>query len=222
MQGSEINKFQALMYGVGEYYNREISDVLMDIYWEGLKQFPYESVSHAAQLHMKNPEGGQFFPKLGDFNRHLTGSSTDKALSAWVKVDKAVRTIGPFRSVVFDDPVIHAVISDMGGWIDFGNCNEEKDWQFKQIEFVKRYRGIADRGEAGQYPAKLTGISDMQNRAIGKENEKETVLLGERDLAIGVYENGNKENKTSVVLLSQLNLCGANNSKNVVLIGSES
>lgn len=204
MQIVDIKKFQALMYGIGEYYNREISEMLMEIYWEGLKQHEYEAVSRAAQLHMKNPEGGQFFPKLGDFNRHLTGSNQDKALQAWAKVDKAVRTIGPYRSVVFDDPVIHAVIADMGGWIGLGNCSEETEWPFRQNEFAKRYRGIMDRGGVESYLAKLTGIADMHNRTIGKQNEHETVLLGDQEKAMAILQNGASDDaKTQYCLLSE-------------------
>lgn len=33
---------------------------------------------------------------------------------AWNKVDKAVRQVGAWTSVMFDDALIHRVISDMG------------------------------------------------------------------------------------------------------------
>ena len=186
----EIERFQGLMYGIGEYYCKQISDQLMEIYWEGLKHHGYEDLSKAAQLHMADPDGGQFFPKLGDFNKHITGGNLDKALLAWSRVDRAVRTIGPYRSVVFDDPVIHAVIADMGGWIDIGNCNQATEYPFRQNDFVKRYRGYLDRGGTNLYPGKLVGIADLHNKAIGKEVPRDTVLLGEVAKAIAVLRQG--------------------------------
>lgn len=200
MQQSDFSKFAAMMLAVGEYYNRDISESLTRIYWQGLKQYDYQAISKAAQQHMANPDGGQFFPKIADFTRHIGGGNADRALIAWAKVDKAIRTVGDHRSVVFDDAIIHAVISDMGGWIDFGMCGLD-DWPFKQNEFLKRYRGYIERGDVGEYPAKLTGRADMHNRQLGLENEKETVLIGDQSKAIEVLQLGSDSSKRNPVTL---------------------
>lgn len=202
MQSTEIQKFNALLLGIGEYYNRDISDALAQIYWNGLKQYDYAAVSRAAQQHMANPDGGQFFPKIADFTRHIGGGNADRALIAWAKVDKAVRTVGDHRSVVFDDALIHSVITDMGGWIGFGMGTLD-EWPFKQNEFVKRYRGYLERGEAGEYPAKLTGRHDAHNRQIGKEDDIETVLIGNQSKALDVFRmGGDSADKNPVRLLN--------------------
>jgi len=190
------------MMGVGEYYNREISEVLIDIYLEGLKHYDYETLSKAAQLHMSNPDTGQFFPKISDFVKHIGGGNSDKALEAWTKFDKAVRTVGPYRTVVFDDAIIHAVISDMGGWIEFGNKSLE-EWPFIRNEFVKRFHGYLLKGVPTDYPAKITGIADMHNQEIGIVNNKETVLIGHQQKALEVLRLGaNSGVRNPVTLLS--------------------
>lgn len=202
MQQAEYPKFFAMMYALGEYYGREISEPVIDLYLGGLKQYDYEAISRAAQMHMANPDAGQFFPKIADFVRHIGGGNADRALVAWAKVDKAVRTVGDHRSVVFDDALIHAVISDMGGWIGFGMGTLE-EWPFKQNEFVKRYRGYIERGDIGEYPGKLSGRHDAYNRQIGKENDKETVLLGDQSKAIQVLNLGSDSSqKNKPVLLT--------------------
>ena len=50
-----------------------------------------------------------------DILRMMQGTSLDSALSAWAKVDKAVRRVGTYETIVFDDEIIHRVIHDMSG-----------------------------------------------------------------------------------------------------------
>jgi len=204
MRNDEAQKFLALMNGIGEYYGRKLSDVLLDVYWEGLKNYDFEAVSKALHLHIANPDSGQFFPKIADISRHIAGGHADRALIAWAKVDKAVRTIGNYRSMVFDDAIIHAVIMEMGGWIGLGMCDMD-EWPFRQNEFVKRYRGYLDRGGAGNdYPAKLIGQAEIHNQQLGiLDSSRETALIGDHSKAMEVMRLGSESGKKSpVVLLS--------------------
>jgi hypothetical protein len=201
---NDFKKFASLLAGLGEMYDKEITPMMADMYWDALKEFDYEAVSKAAQLHMKNPEGGQFFPKVADLVRHLSGNNTDKGMQAWSRVEKAVRTVGPYMSVAFDDPIIHAVIQDMGGWTGFGNCDEQTEWPFRQNEFVKRYRAYLNAGGAGKYPAVLTGIADMHNRTLGKVSDKDTRLIGDPKHVMAVMLKGQSEPKDKPVALSDL------------------
>ncbi len=105
---------------------------------------------------------GQFMPKIADIIRMLQGSSQDSALTAWSKVDKAVRQIGPYRSVVFDDALIHVVLHEMGGWSGLSRKTDD-EWPFVAREFENRYRGFKSRGDIPAYPPKLLGISDSHN-----------------------------------------------------------
>jgi len=83
-------------------------------------------------------------PKVADVIKMLQGSTQDSALTAWAKVDKAVRSIGTQMSVAFDDPLIHKVIQDMGGWLGLGQ-RQEAEWPFVAKEFETRYRGFKAR-----------------------------------------------------------------------------
>ncbi len=56
----------------------------------------------------------------------LGGSTQDAALAAWSKVDRAVREVGPYQSVAFDDALIHRVLFEMGGWIPLGSKTEDE------------------------------------------------------------------------------------------------
>jgi len=76
--------------------------------------------------HLMNPDTGQFLPKPADIVRMLGGRTLDRALMAWAKVDKAVRQIGTYESVVFDDALIHRVLHEMGGWVGMGQKTENE------------------------------------------------------------------------------------------------
>lgn len=182
MRNEQNPEFLELMNGLGEYYGRALSEALLDIYWESLKNHELDDVARALQLHINDPDTGQYFPRMADITRHLGGGNADRALVAWSKVDKAVRTIGPYRSVVFDDAMIHAVIQDMGGWVGFSDC-KLIEWPHKQNEFVKRYRGYLATGAIGHYPGKLIGTAESVNNQRGLPAELVDVAM------VGVIEH---------------------------------
>ena len=206
MRNDELPKFLELMSGIGDYYGRQLSEIILGVYWDGLSKYDLADINRAVHLHLENPDGGQFFPKISDISRHIGGGNADRALVAWAKVDKAMRTIGTYRSIVFDDSVIHAVIQDMGGWIGFGR-HDMSEWSFRQNEFVKRYRGYMERGDTGAYPAKLIGTSDLHNRQLGIDNHRETALIGDMKKCLAVMNHGSENSeKIPVSLCSALKI----------------
>src|ERR1041385_8791188 len=111
----EKRRFAALMVALSDYYKSEISKSVMALYWEGLKQYDFAAIEKAAWAHTQSPdENGRWMPKISDLAKVLQGSTKDQASLAWIKVDRAVRTVGTYSDVAFDDPLIHRVIQDMG------------------------------------------------------------------------------------------------------------
>jgi hypothetical protein len=98
MKTEDRNTFAKMMIALGEYYNREISDDLMDMYWNGMSHLDISVVREAMNRHMQNPDSGQFMPKVADVIRMTGGSTQDAALIAWSKVDRAIRVVGTLRS----------------------------------------------------------------------------------------------------------------------------
>ena len=188
MRHEDKPQFAAMMNALAEYYNREISEGLMGMYWQGLEHHDLSAVREAMNRHMQNPESGQFFPKIADIARMLTGTSSDRALQAWAKVDQAVRRVGTYADVVFDDPVIHRVLHEMGGWIAMGEKTED-EWPFVAKEFENRYRGYAARSERPEYPPVLIGLAGAHNRKGGHETQP-PMLIGDADTARAVMAGG--------------------------------
>ncbi len=188
MRHEDKPQFAAMMNALAEYYSREISEGLIGMYWQGLEHYDLSAVREAMNRHMQNPDSGQFMPKIADISKMLGGSTQDAALRAWAKVDQAVRRVGTYADVAFDDPIIHRVLHDMGGWIALGTRNED-DWPFVAKEFENRYRGYRIQGGAREYPPVMIGIAGAHNRKGGHETQP-PMLIGDADTARAVMAGG--------------------------------
>lgn len=188
MNPSEKPKFFALLGDVHAFYGKDFSEFAGRVWWEAMKPFDLSAVADALNRHCVNPDSGQFAPKPADVVKMLEGSTQDAALVAWSKVDRAIREVGTYRSVVFDDPVIHRVVTDMGGWIPLGTKTED-EWPFVRNEFVNRYRGYRMRSETPEYLPVLIGISEASNQRQGLGFDA-PMLLGEPEAAKAVLLGG--------------------------------
>ena len=189
MQQNDFDDFVDIIQAVSEQYGKRMSDSLIALYWQGLKDYDLAAVRDALGRHIRNTDTGQFMPKIADIIRMLQGSSLDSALSAWAKVDRAVRQVGPYETVVFDDPIIHRVLHDMGGWIGLGNKTDE-EWPFVAKEFENRYRGFKARNERVEYPSTLIGIAEAHNAKEGRKVSP-PMLIGDESKASQVLMGGN-------------------------------
>ncbi len=200
---NEKRRFAALMTGLSDYYKSEVSKAVMALYWQGLKQYDYEAIEKAAWSHTQSPdEAGRWMPKISDLTKALQGRTVDQASVAWSKVDRAVRCLGTYQDVAFDDPLIHRVISDIGGWVKLGT-QDEKEWPFVEKAFITRYQGYRMQSEQPDYPNVLIGIANAQNGVegkqrnppilIGNEEKAKKTLLGGTDKPILEFKQSNSE-----------------------------
>lgn len=191
MKQEHFDDFCELLGVVSEQYGKPISEGAKILYWQGLIDFEFSAVQQALYRHVRNPDNGMFMPKIADIVKMLQGSTQDSALNAWAKVDKAVRQIGTGSTVVFDDPIIHRVLQDMGGWLSLGHRSED-EWPFVAKEFENRYRGFKARGEKPEYPKTLIGIYDAHNLPNGFKPTK-PILIGNKSLAEQVMLDGTEK-----------------------------
>jgi len=161
-----MERFLSMLSGISDYYNRQLGKDAIRLYWEGLKQYDLQAVEKAFWTHTQNPDSGQFMPKIADIAKYLKGRTSDQASQAWSKVDKAMRHVGTYQDVCFDDSIIHRVIEDMGGWIFLGMKTQE-DWTFLQNQFENRYRGYVMRDEHPEYQSRLIGVANAHNAQNG-------------------------------------------------------
>ena len=187
MQAEDYDDFTAMVSGLADLHNRTLSEWSLALWWGALKLYDFAAVKDALGRQVSNPDNGHFMPMPGDIVKLIKGTTIDAAMGAWAMVDRAVRVIGTHRDVVFDDLLIHRVLTDMGGWVLMGT-KTDRDWPFLAKEFETRYRGYA-LGAAPEYPPVLEGIANSQNSMSYRWKEP-PMLIGCPRAATAVMQGG--------------------------------
>lgn len=194
MRPDDRQAFKALLTDAMAFYRQDISSFALSVWWQACERYDFEQVSKAITAHAMDPERGQFAPKPADVVRQLQGTNTDRSLIAWGKVFEAMQLVGSYQTVAFDDPVIHAVIDDMGGWPRI--CVTEADeLPFVQRRFCETYRAYANRPSVS-YPSKLIGLTEQANGS--RYQAAAPVLIGEPAKAQAVIANGSQGPRTQI------------------------
>lgn len=207
MQPLDRAPFAQLITDVLAYYRQDASRFVLDLWWNACQGFDLEQVRTALQRHCTDPERGQFAPKVADLARALLGTTTDRAALAWGKCLEAMGSVGAYTDVVFDDPAIHAVVEDLGGWPKL--CRTEmKELGYVQRRFCESHRAYTGRGQF-DYPQRLCGdrSPDSEYEKVGLKLPR-PALIGNPDRAKLVYQNGGA-GKTSISFVPMQSLgCG--------------
>lgn len=201
MNEQDKRAFKELLTNVMAFYRQDTSPFALQVWWSACQPFSMEQVSKALNAHAVDPDRGQFAPKPADVVKTLQGTKTDRARAAWGKVMDAMQRVGAYQSVCFDDPIIHAVIEDIGGWMEL--CRSDFDaLSFTEHRFCESYRSYAGR-EGVNYPAKLLGQHEMDNRQAGRRVSP-PILIGNPQKAADVLRLGGDGGKTQFTPLDAL------------------
>ncbi|MGQ7249551.1 DUF6475 domain-containing protein [Halomonas sp. V046] len=194
MTDHDFKKFADIWGQAQEIYNRTVTSGTIELVYQALKHLDIEEVRRALTLHIQSPDTGQFPPKPGDVIKFARGDSQSRTLHAWAKVERAIRSVGHYSDVAFDDPLIHAAIERMGGWPKIAMVESEKDIVWLRQRFEAQYRTYAIH-KPDQWPAFLPGISTQQNAQIGQHTRgrmpgKNITLIGDEHRAKQVIDQG--------------------------------
>jgi len=182
----DIGTFTETLRAIYAYYGKDLNDATIDIWWGGGRNLDIEALRDAFNRHVINPDTGQFLPRIADVVKMAEGSSGDTAARAWTLVDQAVRMVGPYRSVTFDDRLTMRVLHDMGGWIAL--CGKKEDeWPFVAKEFQTRYKAFRIRSEIPDCPPQLPGIAEHENGRSGQQVEP-GMLIGNHVKALEIKQ----------------------------------
>jgi hypothetical protein len=167
-----LNHFAVL----SETFDKKCSKELTRIYARSLEKFPIDVVTKALDAAVTTC---RFFPKPVELIELCVGGNTvDQAEIEWGKVIGAVEHVGPYKSVVFDDPTTMAVIETSGGWVRFCQDITFQNATFKRKDFVASWK--AYKGGGIKHKGHLAGIIEQENGTLGyRENIPEPVLIGE-------------------------------------------
>ena len=188
MNASDAQSFRETMAVVFAEYDAVASPEKLELWWQQLRGYDISAVQDALYRHLRV---SKFAPKIAEVVALIDGSSQDNALRAWSSVEKAVRLVGPFRDVVFDDAVTMRVVHDMGGWIKLCEA-DDKGLPFVAREFENRYRGFRDQVRDVDHPAILVGIAGAHNRRCGHAVDP-PMLVGDRVACERIRLSGNAD-----------------------------
>lgn len=88
------------------------------------------------------------------------------------KIKKAMNSIGTYVTVAFDDPIIHLVIRDFGGWIKLGMTDMEEFENLLKWDLPRLYKAYATRKNA-----------DISLMLEGKADDKTVKYIGNEEKA---------------------------------------
>lgn len=112
------------------------------------------------------------------------------------KIKKAMNSIGTYVTVAFDDPIIHLVIRDFGGWIKLGMTDMEEFENLLKWDLPRLYKAYATRKNA-DIPLMLEGKADDKTvKYIGNEEKARRWILSYQQ-KVGRLEN-KPENQNGV------------------------
>tara|TARA_Y100001973_G_scaffold106441_1_gene184397 strand:+ start:1475 stop:2152 length:678 start_codon:yes stop_codon:yes gene_type:complete len=192
MNSTDLEAFGDIWAQAHEVYGKCPEPRVVYMVFQALISFPLKDIEHALCRHITNPDTGQYPPKPADIVRLLQGSSQSASSEAWAKVDRAIRCVGNYRSVVFDDPKIHAAIERLGGWQKI-SLTDEKEYPFLRNNFLKLYQGFTVQPPES-FPRKLIGTCEHENsQHTGFKRgrpQDEPVMIGNAEKARLVYQGG--------------------------------
>lgn len=187
MKSTDQQHFTLLLTSVAELYNKKLSKPLLDIYWHCLEPYSLALIRRALNMHLLHPDCGQFMPKPADILRIIHGDGETQALRAWNKVLRAVRKAGSYGAVVFDDPIIHVAIIELGGWVELCRC-DTKALPFIGKQFEKIYSNYLQQNPL-HYPRQLAGQSKSQSTQSSGQLDP-LCLFGNKAKALEVWQHG--------------------------------
>ena len=118
------------------------------------------------------------------------------------KIKKAMDSVGTYVTVAFDDPIIHLVIRDFGGWIKLGMTDMEEFENLLKWDLPRLYKAYATRKNA-DIPLMLEGKADDKTvKYIGNEEKAKRWILSYQQ-KVERLEN-KPENKTGVEAIEHM------------------
>ena len=173
MTKEEFAKGMAVMIGT---LNKPATDRQMDAYYLLLKDIE-SPVFLQGIIRLMQERVYSNLPAPAEIREYCLGNKQEdliaKAAIAKDKLLKGLQTVGTYQTVVFDDPVLHLIVRDLGGWVKLGSMQMTELEDYLKFKFEKLYIAFSKRKD-NTIPVKLIGIS----------RNEEPVLIGEPNRAL--------------------------------------
>ena len=186
MIDTDRERFATALLATFEVYGKELSDMVVKVWWAALKPHNIDEVCSALTKHISDPERGQFPPKPADVIRFMeTGEKEQlenlksKAEMQWFNVTHAISQCGTYRTPKFKDPITAAAVNSLGGWVHI--CQKTtQQLEFLQRQFVSTYVDF-ERRPIEHLPCHVSGLEDIQRHKLENKTGFEALEKGLAD-----------------------------------------
>lgn len=163
--------FGEVMQGLQELYNVELNAFTLKLYKSVFdKNFNDDGLFQEAVMKLIETRVYPTMPKPAEFMEVIKPNKLDldsRSLLAANKLKKAIRGIGKYESVAFDDYLIHKVIkASYGSWVKICKVDMEELETFLKWDFPKLYKTYATYKNLNDIPIYLVGSHESQNVAL--------------------------------------------------------
>lgn len=175
MKQDDWDRFERAFGTLAELFEKEISPIIQAAYFKALEKFTIQQVESAISDAIGTL---RFWPKPVELIELIVGGKAqieDNALIQATNVLEAVKRVGGYQSVQFEDNVTNAVIHyGFGGWVKLCNEMTGKDEKWFLKDFQEMYKMFIRGGR--ELSSHLPGRIETQNIAHG-HNFSDPVLF---------------------------------------------
>lgn len=180
MTDQDRDRFEVMLLGLAEIFDKQLSEGQINLYYLALEDMDIEDVMQAGNILARSVK---FFPKPVEFRESMAINTDDLAAIAYGRFFKALIRTDHHKTLIFDDPIIHAVVENLGGW------NEELYNKWATIEtevwlrkdFERLYQTYAKSGVPSNTPERLIGAYELHNEGRWDWATGQPVLVGSKE-----------------------------------------
>jgi hypothetical protein len=148
----------------------KLSQQQLVVWFDNLSDLTVEQLRHAVTVAVREGDDWPTISKLRRYSGADGIESKDQPLAAWQAVREAIRKVGGYESPCFDDPVIHTVIRELGGWpLVCDTPSSEMHWLEKR--FCAAYSALCNAKLREDQTRRLHGLCEISNGREGYLNE---------------------------------------------------
>lgn len=172
------NEFAICMGVLEAAYPRtgKLNQQQLDVWFDNLSDLTVEQLRTAVRTAIRQGDDWPSVAKLRNYSGADGIPAKDRPLVAWNAVVDARDKLTEHHSVYFDDPVVNAVIRQLGGWQELMNT-PANEMRWLQKDFCAAYTALSAVALRDEQTARLPGVQGMSRSA--KDRRGNTVTWQE-------------------------------------------
>jgi hypothetical protein len=166
----EVQRFQLAITALASSFRQEAGEDVFLAYSMALDDLPIEGVELSVRRAMRECKFMPTAAELRELANHDV-SLNDRAVLAFEALSRAIKGLGPYKSVDFDDRAINATVKLLGGWDAVCATSEREFHREFRKRFEETYKVYVRNGVGKEQGRYLVGIAEKTNRMNGQPCE---------------------------------------------------